>query len=136
MDRDQMSNPALSALSARAALNPEFMGYVIREYLNSQRITNDDLCSLLGITPELLVRLSLCKRPDPQEPDFVERVSAIGDYTLCDEDALLQVIRHVDALEALRTPGQRTMLSAARDRYPDEDALPGAGDNRDTDRKK
>ena len=106
----------LSALSARAGLHHDFMAYVIREYMRSEDLSEESLCSSLGVTRDLLTRLSLCKRPDPQAADFLERVAAIADYTLCDEDAILQLIRHVDALDALRTTGKESMLSAARDR--------------------
>ena len=96
------------------------MGYVIREYLNSEGLAEHELCLLLGITPELLVRLSLCKRPDSNQPDFLERVNTIADYTICDEHSILQLIRHVDSLDALRKSGRDVMLSAARDRQLEE----------------
>ena len=112
--------PMLSVLSARTERHRDFMGYVIREYLNSEGLAEHELCLLLGITPELLVRLSLCKRPDSNQPDFLERVNTIADYTICDEHSILQLIRHVDSLDALRKSGRDVMLSAARDRQLEE----------------
>jgi hypothetical protein len=64
-----------------------------------------------------LVRLELCKTPDPTADDFGERVCAIADFTLSDDAVLATIIRRSFTVRQLQTLQQAISLpAAARDR--------------------
>lgn len=91
----------LSKLAAELESNPAFMSYVLVQYCQIEGFDQDRLATDLGISPFLLARLGLCKRPDADSPNFVQAISEIADFVLVDEIKLAQIIREVDLLAAL-----------------------------------
>ncbi|HMF56515.1 MAG TPA: hypothetical protein VK619_09235 [Pyrinomonadaceae bacterium] len=136
MTEQELSAPLLM-LANRLRRDPLYMAYVLATYQAQENLTDEALAHELGTLPLMVVRLSLCKRPDALSSDFAEQVCEIADYTLVDEAKLAHILRRIDALEklagrpeALIEPGGETeashplagLLAAARDRYEDVDA--------------
>ncbi len=91
----------LLKLAAELESNPAFMSYVLAQYCQIEGLDQDILAEDLGISPFLLARLALCKRPDADSPNFVRGICEIADFTLVDEIKLTQIIREVDSVTAL-----------------------------------
>jgi transcriptional regulator with XRE-family HTH domain len=100
-----MSDPtgieALAGLVGRLENNREFMAHVLAAYRKQEGLSEQELAAALGVTPALLVRLALCRRPAADSPDFTDRLRRIADATLIDEAQLASVIRQVEILERL-----------------------------------
>ena len=135
MTEQELSAPLL-IIARRLRHDPLYMAYVLAAYQAQENLTDEALAQELGTLPLLVLRLSLCKRPDALASNFAEQVREISDFTLMDEAKLAHVLRRVDALEklagrpeALIAPETETassnplagLLAAARDRYEDVD---------------
>jgi hypothetical protein len=109
--------PATQVLIKQLAKRPEFMAYVLNRYLEQEKLSPEELAEELGTSPELALRLWLCKRPDPKSHDFRLLVQELADYCLADEVALAKVLRQVAWLEQIGSPSSsQAFLAAARDR--------------------
>jgi hypothetical protein len=112
------------------------MAYVLAAYQAQENLTDEALARELGMLPLLILRLSLCRRPDALSSNFAEQVREIADFTLVDEVKLAHILRRVDALEKLSARPERPvesesetesshplagLLAAARDRYEEDD---------------
>lgn len=126
----------LVKLASRLRHDPLYMAYVLAAYQAQENLTDEDLARELGTLPLLVLRLSLCKRPDALSVDFAEQVREIADFTLVDEAKLAYILRQVEALEKLAARPKVTvesenekepshplegLLAAARDRYEEGD---------------
>lgn len=98
---DKGYNTSLSRLAQRLQNDPRFMSYVLTAYQRQEGLDTEGLAQELGAPPGLLRRLTLCKRPDSNSPQFAEQVREIADYTLTDEAQLANILRQVDSLEKL-----------------------------------
>ncbi|MCC6188199.1 MAG: hypothetical protein IT318_04165 [Anaerolineales bacterium] len=136
----------LGRLAERLSGDPGFMANVLAAYQAQERLSSSDLADRLGLAPEGLVQLALCKRPQPGGTEFAAQVRQIAAFVGLAPATLAQLIRQVDAMEAAKHPGQSTpaaathsepaptvgqarlgWLAAARDRdetdeQPDQDA--------------
>lgn len=101
MTQDAMNKPLLTGLARRLQSDPRFMAYTLAVYQEQEGLEEDDLALALGMVPEMLSRLALCKRPDAQSPEFAVQVREIADYTLADEAQLASLLRQVSSLEKL-----------------------------------
>jgi hypothetical protein len=125
----------LVKLASQLRHDPLYMSHVLAAYQAQENLTDEALARELGTLPLLILRLSLCKRPDALSADFAEQVREIADFTLVDKAKLAHILRQVDALEKLaarpKVPAAAEsetesshplsgLLAAARDRY-DED---------------
>ena len=72
-------------LARRLETDSEFMAYVLAEYRGQEHRSLEQLQDELGIASSMLTRLSLCRRPDTNSPEFAEQVREIADYALLDE---------------------------------------------------
>jgi hypothetical protein len=133
MSEQEMPAP-MSALARRLRNDPRYIAYALAAYQSQEKLTDEELGLELGMLPLLVIRLSLCKRPDPMSPDFADQVREIADFTVMDEEKLAHVLRQVDAVEklagratSLSVPEEESrhplagLLAAARDRDGDEE---------------
>jgi hypothetical protein len=112
-----MPSSGLREFANRVASDPTYIASVIRRYCELELLTEAQLATRLGITLDLLNRLKLCKVPDPSADSFADRIRAISDFTLADETTLANVIRHLQAVDALAsTSCEWALPAAARDR--------------------
>jgi hypothetical protein len=108
----------------RAAEQPFLLAYDLREYRELHEATEDELASFLACSPEALVCLSLCRRPDPTAPSFRVDVEQIALHCGVNAQQLGALLREVDSLRTIRqaplplpvTSAQSGLLAAARDR--------------------
>jgi len=110
-------------MAERARGDAFFLGKVLSEYQRASALDGPGLATALRCAPEALDRLALCRWPDDRAASFAREVRAIATFAPCDSDALMQVLRQVAAMRALRNQGAGLtdgLLMAARDRYEDE----------------
>src|SRR5688500_16786029 len=126
---DQAANRSDATLSARlarraaarAAERDGFMAWVLARYRETERLDDDGLAAFLGIDRAALDRLALCGRPRPEL--FGADVAAIAEHAGASEYRLANLIRQVEALQALaRAPAEGVGLLAAARSYAAEDA--------------
>jgi hypothetical protein len=125
----QESLALLSTLARRLRGDPQYMAHVLAAFQSQENLSDEELAQELGTLPELVVRLSLCKRPSPSSAQFAEQVRELADYTLTDAARLANILRQVDGLERFsQRAGEESggLLAAARDRVEatDEEARP------------
>jgi hypothetical protein len=94
IEQDQIR--LLAAMARRLRDDPRFMAHALAAYQEQKGLDDESLSRDLDALPEMLVRLALCERPEPDAPDFAERARALADYTLIDEARLVAVIRQSD----------------------------------------
>ena len=122
----------------RAATVPHFMACVLARWGEAEDLSLRQAAEHLGCTEHAVHRLALCRRPDPSPERFSADVQRIASYVDIDADALAQVVRQSDALQALRQARLGTepdaaaagFLMAALDRLEDpssEDSEEGDG---------
>jgi hypothetical protein len=113
-----MSASLLRTLANRLRGDPQYFAHILHWYTSTERITEAQLAERLGVIPEMLPRLELCKIPSAGE-GFAERLRVVSDYSLVDEYELANILRRYAALGAFRLVPQNAQLpAAARDREP------------------
>jgi len=117
----------LSHAARRASLHPFFLGRDLYQFRAHRGIDETNLACFLGCLPELLPKVALCRRPDPDSPRFQSDVHRIADAFGLQADRLVQLVREVDVLKTLGEAAptaeeaeSRGLLLAARDLEPGE----------------
>jgi hypothetical protein len=122
----------LQMLSWRLRTDSRYMAWILTTYQIQERISDQKLKELLELSTLSFVRLSLCKRPNGNSPDFWMKVSQIAQYVSIDPVRLANIIRQVESLDELsKMPDSITnekpavsfksgLLAAARDREDQE----------------
>lgn len=111
------ANKQLAKLAHRLRDNPTFMASILATYQQQERLSDDALAAQLQTTPEMVVRLALCKRPDASSPQFADQVRQIATYTNGDAGQLAHLVRRVDSLLKLAQkpkPSQSEEITAQR----------------------
>ena len=124
----------LKLLALKLKENHDFLAWVLSTYQQKEHIDEERLVAQLKTTPEMLVRLALCKRPNPNSSTFASQIREISTYTNTDPIDLANIIRQVDALEifskiqnnkkeSTETIGRLVpgLLAAARDKLDGEE---------------
>ena len=109
-------NPSLQLLAEKLSDDPDFMAFVLDQLCRQEGLSVLELPDALGIMPEMVTRLALCRKPNPDTVDFAKGVREIADYTLADEAVLANVIRRVSSVHSLGSAKEEAFLAAARDR--------------------
>lgn len=103
--------------AARAADQPFFLAAALRRYCEVSGADEQALAATLGCAPAALTRLALCRAPDVTSARFADDVQRIAAYAGVRPGALVQLLRRVQATDALRrAPAGSLELLAARDR--------------------
>lgn len=113
----KMSNTLLMKMVERASDEPEFVAYLIDLHLHHHSLSWDALAVELGLSPEQLGQLALCKRP--QEANFREGVNQIAAFVPVVPLVLANFLRRAQALKVFRTSGGLSQM-AARDHDPED----------------
>lgn len=124
----------LRLLASKLQDNHEFIAWVLATYQQKEHIDDNHLIAQLKTTPEMIVRLALCKCPNPNSATFPSQIREIATYTNIDPSDLANIIRQVDTLATFskilnkdKEPTQATsrfapgLLAAARDKTEDEE---------------
>jgi hypothetical protein len=111
--------------------NPDYMAWVFANFQKIEKLSDAKLMQALGTSQAGYARISLCKRPLADSQDFASQMKQIADYSNTDPSLLANIIRQVDAVQALRSKPddlaeaedksvpehlQGAVLAAARDR--------------------
>lgn len=143
MSETPLSNiKQLRQLAVKLQENHEFMAWTLAAYQTKEHIDEDRLMVQLKTTPEMFVRLALCKCPNPNSATFASQVREIATYTNIDPVSVAIIIRQVDSLDILsklprkneaKNESARTfasgLLAAARDKTGEEEAENEKNDN-------
>ena len=107
----------------RASQNPFFLAGNIEVFRTRRNMQESDLARFLSCGPEILPRLGLCRRPDPDSPTFRSDVNRVADAFGLHASRLVQLIRETDALDVLGNVApvddrevEQGLLIAARDK--------------------
>lgn len=137
----------LTNLADRLQSDPTYMAWVLQAYSRTEGLSPERLLDRLGIDPDMLTRLAICKRPVADSPQFAAQVVQIANYTAIDAGLLANVIRQVDALALLvkmRTAQEAPtgnpasslslsgLMAAARDRAEENKEEPTAPEGENT----
>ena len=99
-----MNNPdqttLLARVARRASQRPDYLGWVFGLYSRAEGATEQDFCTRLGISTLDFQRLHLCLRP--REQSFAVGVAQITAKFELDAGELARIIRHVEAMEAMK----------------------------------
>lgn len=127
MARNKTTLEIVRIAAERAASEPAFFAHVLREYCAMSGLDLRSLATKLGCNIHDLTRLALCRKPDFDAPKWHEDLEKIAHFVHVDSQLLLQLLREVDTLTAMRAaptasinyPGdQPGLLAAARLRKP------------------
>ncbi len=119
MQKDEITKEVAMQYAARKAAGDEFfLGSAIQLYQRKEALDDKALAHFLGIAPELLHRLALCRRPYSTDPTTFRRdISSIATKFAIETRQLAALLRRAEAYEASRSTS--TYLMAARD-YDEE----------------
>ena len=127
MARNKTKPEILRIAAERAASEPAFFAHALREYCAMFGLDLRSLATKLGCNIHDMTRLALCRKPDFDAPKWHEALEQIAHFVHVDSQLLLQLLREVDTLTAMRAvpatstiyPGdQPGLLAAARLRKP------------------
>jgi hypothetical protein len=112
------SAPDWLGFAARRSAERSFtLGSLLREFSQVEKLSREQLASLLSCDVDTLDWLSLCYSPLPER--FGEDVSRIAERFQIDPTQLAQIIRRAQVIAAVRCSVRtqdNTLLLAARDR--------------------
>jgi hypothetical protein len=136
-------NRILGWAARRAEQRSSFLAAPLAAYRSIHGVAEEQLADFLACTLESLPTLALCKRPDSNEPSFKGDVEQIAGFVGASSVRLGQLLREVEAIEALRggaagSGEQATssgLLAAARDAHPEESEVSGDADDREEQRE-
>lgn len=121
-----MSNPDwLERAALRAQRASWTLAHTFERYRQLEARTAAELARDLGCTREVFYWLCLCRKPEG--PNFDAQVTAITERHEVNRRALVDVIRHVEIVDALAADSngeERPFQMAARDRVPGEKTNP------------
>jgi hypothetical protein len=86
---------------------------VFARYRAAEGVDDMEMARRLGVTPDRLDEIAICRRPRPDR--FRDDVATIAARFSADPAALAGIIRLVDALDAFAATTPRNFLAAARD---------------------
>lgn len=111
-----MDNPSqttielMRALAKKAERDQSFVAYALREYMEMERIDEEELRKRLGCSEHGLLRLSLCRRPGVDSPGFRRDVERCAEVSGASGTALANLLKAVRYRELMAEPG----IAAAR----------------------
>lgn len=109
----------------RSRGDSSFVGRALHLYGAAHRLADHEVLSWLGCSVARADRLALCLMPDSADDSFANNVRMIARFVDCNADRLVQLLREVSVLEALRSGRElvvgKGLLMAARDRTDADD---------------
>jgi hypothetical protein len=106
----------IAALADRVRRDPAFLASAFHDYAESEGMEATALAVFLGIAPQRLGPLGLCRRP--RSDRFAEDIERIAQSFELNADVLAAIVRRSDVLQRMRHahPRQAGGYAAARDR--------------------
>lgn len=113
----------LELATDKVSKDKDFMAYFLKCYQENENLSTDRLILSLKCTVEDYYKLALCRVPNMNADDFVERLNKISDYSNTSAIELNKIIKAIGVNERFgSTDFKGTSLLAARDKYSsDED---------------
>ena len=103
----------------KVSSDKSYLAFLIKKYLESESISQQDLRALLRCTEEDYYKLNLCKIPNVENADFLSRLNKICEYTHTSVIELNGIIKRANAIVKFSEdqPDSRNYLMAARDKH-------------------
>src|SRR4051812_17216616 len=95
-------NESARRLADRVAVDPFFLSFALAEYAAAEQLDEAALAARLGITPDVLPHVRLCRSPRPDPDGFREDVVRIAGKFGLDPGVLKEAARHGQAVAAMR----------------------------------
>lgn len=107
----------LERLARRASDDPQFLGFALRLYAESERLDDGALAVRFACLPESLSMLRLCRVPDSDPIAFLRDIEQIAARFGASASVLVDAVRRAQVLVRLRTAAveERGTMLAARD---------------------
>src|SRR5215472_6025236 len=111
------NSKAFSKLVERTRMDPFFLGWALEKYKTIHSSDDQQLSHWLQCSVENLGRLSLCRLPQDNKETFQRDVQQIANFTACNANRLVQLLREVASLSSLQEGSEESrtgFLMAAR----------------------
>ncbi|HTE17224.1 MAG TPA: hypothetical protein VK689_02455 [Armatimonadota bacterium] len=109
-DEDPLQDRAsLRRAGAFFSRRPEFLGYWLDLYRESEDIEVPALARILGCTMDTVAHLALCLRPRPEQ--LWEDTAELAERYGIDQDRLCDLLHDAETYQAVRTAGPATPAS-------------------------
>jgi hypothetical protein len=121
----------LAYTAQRAKARPEYMAWVLAQYVEREHISEEELTGRLGIAAHNVPHLALCLRPRPDH--FAADVTQISTKLNIDTTVLAGIVRLVESFETFaatsptRLSTEAGLLIAARARQQASQDQDGEG---------
>jgi hypothetical protein len=122
-----MTDP-LARLAARAEADPFFLAAPLAVFAQTEGLDDAGLAAKLGLPPERLPKLKLCRPPRPEPEHFTADVRQIAGHFGIDPDALAHAVRRGQTVIELRS-GQPAPADGTGAFLVARDADPPPGDS-------
>lgn len=108
----------LEHAARKVEADSNFIAFLIKKYLEFEKISEQEIVSKLQCTVEDFYKLNLCRVPDINARDFVTRLNKISEYTNSSAIELNKIIKRTNSLLKLSEDNieQSNYLMAARDK--------------------
>ncbi|MFL5758159.1 MAG: hypothetical protein ACJ789_00390 [Thermomicrobiales bacterium] len=113
---EEIKRDMLARMASKLEASPKSMAWMIAKYKEAEGIDNTAVARFLHVGEEQLLHLALCSRPRVEL--FNEDIESIADHLSIEQRPLLELVRHVEALESFQyasQAGSSQWLAAARD---------------------
>src|SRR3712207_2038561 len=105
-----------SEVVRRAALalegNPYVLASTLAMYRRQHGLDETALAAWLGLSPEQLLALALCRRPDPADPRFPARLASLAEHVGCGVGTLAALLTETSAAVAALAEAGETSAPA------------------------
>lgn len=137
MNDANASSPETTAVlrrfARRLSADVGYMAVAMAQYQKAEQIDDEALAQQLGTTAEMLTRLAMCKRPDPNSVRFSDEVRQIATFTGSDASVLARLLRQTHALATFaEMPKPAAHADVARASRFESRILAAARDQADT----
>lgn len=128
----------MRALARKAERDQSFVAYALRQYMEMERIGEEELRNRLRCSEHGFLRLSLCRRPQVDSAGFRRDVERCAEVSGSDGIALANLLRAVRYKELMAEPGivaaRMSEEAESGGACADRAASPGGGDQPGPDR--
>jgi len=109
----------------KAENDSSFIAYFINKYNTFEKTTEQEIISNLNCSLEDYYKLNLCRVPDADANDFIERLNKISQYTNTSMLELNKIIKRVSSILKFAEPADygnhSAFLMAARDKQKNKE---------------
>jgi len=107
----------LELASKKASDDSNFMAFFLKKYMEFEKVTEQDMQLNLKCSSENYYKLALCKIPNANTNDFIDRLNRISNYANASVFELNKIIKRVNSLLLFSDDKSNSYLMAARDQY-------------------